>query len=282
MTENKIYQGIVKIGDVEIPCAVKDGVRIISQSTLNAILKRPEGGGSRNLPRVIDLKALEPFINNDLRSRVSNLIQIGRIKGFDALILTDICEVWLRAREAGVLNERHLRTAMMAEILMRGLSNIGIAALIDEATGYQKDRKDDDLQRLLGIYLRDEKLKWAKTFPDSYYKELFRLRNWQYNPINTKRSSLVGKLTNKLVYDKLPEGVLPKLKELNPIDPKTRRRKSKHFQYLSQEIGQPDLRDHLLQLIAIMRSSPNWGSFLRSFARAFPEGEQQEFDYEIK
>jgi hypothetical protein len=195
---NKIYQGKVKIGDIEIPCAVKSGVRIISQKTLNSVLKRPEGGGSRNLPRVVDLKALEPFISNDLRSRVSNLIQFGKVKGLDALILPDICEVWLKAREAGVLNQKHLETALMAEVLMRGLSNVGIVALIDEATGYQKERDDDSLQKLLAVYLSEEKLKWAKTFPDSYYKELFRLRGWPYDPINTKRSALVGRLTNTL------------------------------------------------------------------------------------
>jgi len=54
-------------------------MRIVSQSTLNKIFKRPEGGGSRNLPRIIDLKPLAPFIGEGLQVRVSNLIKIGAI-----------------------------------------------------------------------------------------------------------------------------------------------------------------------------------------------------------
>jgi len=39
---------------------------------------------------------------------------------------------------------------------------------------------------------------------------------------------------------------------------------------LSEDIGQPDLRDHLLQVIAIMRGSRTWGEFKSSFELAFP------------
>jgi hypothetical protein len=85
----------------------------------------------------------------------------------------------------------------------------------------------------------------------------------------------------RLVYEKLPTHVLDELRRLNPIkNPKTWRREATHFQHLSADIGQPDLRDHLLQLIAIMRASPNWGTFKRLFALAFPGpgGRQPEID----
>jgi hypothetical protein len=131
------------------------------------------------------------------------------------------------------------------------------------------------------MYLSEEKLAWAKMFPDEYYKHLFRLWGWSYSPMSVKRPKLVGKLTNMLVYEKLPKPVLQKLREMNPVkNPITYRRGTAHFQYLSTELGQPDLRDHILQLIAIMRVSPNKDVFLRNFARAFPspDGEQQKFD----
>ena len=63
---------------------------------------------------------------------------------------------------------------------------------------------------------------------------------------------------------------------MNPKNPKTKRRSAKHFQHLSEDIGQPDLRDHLLQVIALLRAASNWRIFERLFARAFPTKEQLE------
>jgi len=67
------------------------------------------------------------------------------MKCFEAELIPDICEVWLRARDAGVLNGKQKQTAKKAEIIMRSLSKVGIAALIDEATGFQYDRKKGDV-----------------------------------------------------------------------------------------------------------------------------------------
>jgi hypothetical protein len=44
------------------------------------------------------------------------------------------------ARSAGVLQKQQEHIARQAEILVRGFAGIGIIALIDEATGYQRDR----------------------------------------------------------------------------------------------------------------------------------------------
>ena len=192
-----------------------------------------------------------------------------------------LCEVYLSARDANSLTKSQLPLAIVSEMLVRSLSRIGIIALVDEATGYQEERERDAIQKLLAIYLSEERLKWAKMFPDEFYKQLFRLRGWTYRPLSVRRPQIVGKLTNQLVYEKLPPHVLDELKRLNPVkNKKTGRRGAAHFQHLSADIGQQDLRDHLLQLIAIMRISSNWSSFQRNFARAFPppEGEQLSLD----
>jgi len=237
------------------------------------------------LPRYLRGKNIVSLIDPKLKEKLEKPIWFrykGIVrKGVAASLLPEICDVWLKGRDAGILVRNQVNVAIMADILMRGLAQIGIIALIDEATGYQKIRDEDALQKFLALYLSEEKLKWAKTFPDEYYKQLFRLRGWDYNPMSVKRPVLVGKLTNSIVYEKLPDGVLEKLRELNPVDPETKKRKSKHFQHLSKDIGQPDLRDHILQLIAIMRISPDWKRFKRNFARAFPApNQQEEFDFD--
>jgi len=38
--------------------------------------------------------------------------------------------------------------ADQCEILVRGFARVGIIALVDEATGYQKDRARDDLAKI--------------------------------------------------------------------------------------------------------------------------------------
>ncbi len=60
-----------------------------------------------------------------------------------------LCKVYLDARENKVLKTQQLPLARASEILLLGLSNIGITALIDEATGYQYEREKNELQKIL-------------------------------------------------------------------------------------------------------------------------------------
>jgi hypothetical protein len=228
------------------------------------------------LPLHMAFKNLIPFIDSDLSNVLSKPLiylpeKASRVAhGIPADTIPKICEVWLQARDAGVLGATQVRIAATADSLIRALAQVGIVALIDEATGFQSERNRDELQKLLSVYLADEKLKWAKMFPDEFYKQLFRLRGWNYIPNNTARPGYVGKLTDMLVYEKLPPGVLEKLREKNPVEPGMKRRRHRHFQFLSSDIGQPDLRDHLLQLIAIMRVSQDWEMFKTLFDKGFP------------
>jgi len=289
------HQGKIKIGDKEIPCAVlENGMRVLSETGITNAILGGRSGASRALakelktsgaplPLFLASNNLKPFIHADLLNGPLSPIQYknnGRIvSGYSAEVLPVACNIWLEAREAGALQTSQLDKAQTAEIMMRSLAQIGIIALIDEATGYQSERDQDELQKLLSIYLSEEKLKWAKMFPDEFYRHLFRLRGWQYDPLSSKKSQFIGKLTNQLVYEKLPPGVLDELRRLNPVvDNTTGRRGAKHHQYLSEDIGQKDLHDHLMQLIAVMRLSSTWDEFMRNFNKAFPgKFTQEEF-----
>jgi len=234
------------------------------------VLERPEGGGSRNLPRIIDIKALEPYISDELLGQVTSLIEAPGIKGFDAKVLPGVCEVWLKARDAGVLTERQLNTAKQAEILMRGLANIGITALIDEATGYQEIRDKQALQKILDKYLTDEWAKWTKRFPDEFYKELFRLRNLNYPTPLGRKPQYIGKIINDIVYSRLAPGVLEELKSKNPSNDKGIR-KRKHHQYLTKDFGHPKLKEYLSQIIFLMKTCSTYREFHNRLARAVPQ-----------
>ena len=108
--------------------------------------------------------------------------------------------------------------------------------------------------------MSSEFLPWTKRLPDQFYQELFRLRGWTYDPLSVKRPLLVGYLTENIVYKRLPEGVLAELKRLNPKDESGRRRK-KHHQFLTDDIGNPHLEKHVASTIALMKISGSYKKF---------------------
>lgn len=286
------HEGNLLIGDRSLDCAVLEtGKRVMSQNEVfeafgrrsrGKMLSRSDGA---DLPGFLDAKNLRPFITQDVENGIKQIEYISksgkRRLGYDATIIPLVCDVYLDARKADVLTQNQQPIAEISEMIVRSLSKVGIVALVDEATGYQQERDRNELHQLLEKYLSEEKLAWAKRFPDEFFRQLYRLKDWNY-PNGHKRTPLVGKLINRLVYEKLPPGVLENLRERNPTDPSTKRRKWKHHQFLSEDLGQPDLRDHLLQVIVLMRGSPNWTSFEKSFNLAFPNpnGFQRELDFD--
>jgi len=292
------HPGDLKIGDIVIPCAVlDDGRRVISEHGITTALGSRSGASKRlkkstcedgaPLPIFWAPSQLKPFITNEiLDGPIKQIIyKNGRrtVVGYNAAILPVICDVWLRAREAGALQKQQLARAQNAEILLRGLAHVGIVALIDEATGYQYDRDRDELHQLLAVYLTEERLAWAKRFPDEFYRQIYRLKNWSWPPNSAQRTPYIGKITNQIVYKRLPDGVLNELQKRNPTTPDTKRRKWKHHQFLSGDIGQPDLHAHLLQLIAIMRISSGWDELEKNLVKAFPKrGDQLFMEYQIE
>lgn len=280
------HQGKLTIGDKQLNCAVlDDNTRIISRNAIFRAFGRTKRGRSKeekrepNMPSFIDAKNLKPFIDDDLRGELKLIPYIsltGRmVSGYKAEVLPMLCNVYLKA--VPKLNKQQLPLVEASRILINSFSKLGIVALIDEATGFQYDRDKDDLQKILSLYVAEELLPWAKTFPDEFYKQLFRLRGWSYNPLDVKRPRLVGKITNKIIYDKLPDGVLEKLKTHTPKS-KAGNYTKRFFQHLTPDIGNPHLEKQLVAVITLMKISPNWRVFEGHFARAF--GGQMLLDFQ--
>lgn len=284
---NATHEGTLKITeDLIIPCAVlKDGTRVLISKGFMTALGRPWKGSykSTELPNFISAKNLTPFITTELMSVLTPIkyksLKGAIINGFKADLLPLVCDVYLRARdeEKKVLTESQEKIAKRCEILMRSFARVAIIALIDEATGFQDERNQEELQRILALYISEEFLPWTKRFPNIFYEELFRLKNLPFNPFSVKKPSFIGHLTNALVYRKLPEGVLDELKKRTPRSRAGNYTKRFH-QSLSDNIGNPHLEKHLTSVITLMKISPNWRTFLRHFQRAF--GQQGLFEVE--
>jgi len=272
----------LKLGKFEIPCYVLENEkRVLVRDRMMKSLGMMGGGGkagSHRLVQFVAAKSINPFVTKELTDSINNPIKFvpptgGIAYGYEATILADICNAVLEARKAGALQLQQRHIADQCEELMRGFAMVGIIALVDEATGYQEVRSRNALHKLLEAYISDKLLGWAKTFPDEFYKEIFRLRGWDYYQTR-KKPMLVGKLTNTIVYEKLSKDVLKELRKKNPKNAKGRR-PAKLFQWLTLDIGNPHLKAHLQQVIVLMRISPNWDIFLRHLNRAFPEGQQE-------
>ncbi len=282
------FPGLLKLGEMAIPCAVlSDGRRVLTESGIaNAILggrsgasiraKRAAQGSGAPLPVFIAPERLKPFINKELEGEPFAPIQFKdgrRVSiGYDPRVLRAVCEVWLRARAAGALLKSQIDKAQKAELLMRSLADVGIVALVDEATGYQQFRARDELQKILAAYIAPDLLPWSQRFPQNFYAELHRVRGWPYKEGSNKRNHYIGKLTNELIYKQLPQGVLDELKRKNPTIPMIKRRKHLHYRFLTEEVGDPHLQKQIISVTTLLSVADDWDEFTRLFCKKFPPG----------
>ena len=279
------HSGTLVIGNLEINCAVTtDGTRLINQETFLRALgrdPRPKAGtGSRSgaLPAVISAQNLQPFVSPQLRQMAEPITYRpptgGRVQGFKAEMLPEVCDVYLDARAAGALHHLQEPVAEAAEVLMRGLARVGITALIDEATGYQETRARRELQKILEAYIVAELQPWTKMFPDQFFEQIYRLQGWEYKPGTAKRTPYVGKLINHYIYEQLPPGILDELRDKNPKR-ESGHRAHKHHQFLTAQTGSPHLDRQIATVTTLMRISSDKQEFEELFERAFPPAQSR-------
>ena len=278
------------IGEIEIPCYVlEDETRVLSQRGLQSSIGLGTGGGTRRdgAPRMIaflESTAEKGIDIKDLTVRLKSAIEFQPPTGgrtaiaYPAVLLTDICRVVLAARRAGVLTPRQSQIADRCELIMDGLAEVGIIALVDEATGYQQIREQRALATILEKFIAKELHPWTRTFPLEFYTEICRLKNWpSINAI--RRPSVIGKYTNDIVYERIAPGVLEELKRLNPSMPGGGR-KWRHHQWFTPDPGYIKLNEHLVSVVTLMKISDTWAQFIRHLKRRFPKlRDQLEIDF---
>ena len=281
------HEGELEIAGLNLPVAVtSDGTRLMISKAFMTALGRPwKGSYARTeLPNFIAAKNLLPFISPELRGVLDPIDFVNkhgqRASGYRAELLQMVCDVYLDARNAGVLTESQERVAAQAEILVRVFARVGILALVDEATGYQRDRASDALARILEKFIATELQPWVKTFPDEFYEQLFRLRGLDFPNDTVKRPQYFGHLTNDIVYRRLAPGVLSELKSSAPKG-QSGKRKGTLQQRLTPDLGHPKLREHLASVCTIMDFSEDYEDFMSKLDKRHPRyGETIEFDFD--
>jgi hypothetical protein len=289
LVEKTDHIGEFEIANQKIPCAVlPDGTRLISERALVKSFggkrggshwkrKKADGEGA-NLPVILSANNLRPFIDDDLLQALNERrLYAGKgmrtpAHGLRAELYPRICEVYLKARDAGSLQHKQRPFAVAADILIRGLANTGIVALVDEATGYQYVRDQKALQEILNAYIGKELARWAKRFPDEFYQQIFRLRGWTFDPNSSRRPMYMAQITIDLVYDRIGPGPTKELRERRQEIFEATGKKGKLQQLLTSDVGHPALQSHLSGLIFLGKAfkEGDWNGFYGAVETAAP------------
>ena len=290
-----IATGYMTIGDVKVACAVlADETRLISDRGVSAAIGTKRGGshwkrareakaGALIFPPYISADNLKPFISEELVYILTHPIRYRPTKsgaighGLLATAFPKVLNVWGKAYEAGVLKHQQLHIGEQAAALLEGLDEVAIIALIDEATGYQEIGRKVELQKILSAYVLPEHRPYITSVPREFFKELFRVYGWTWSPDN-RGPRYAGKLLRMLIYEPLPEPVLPELDAINPSKGPHYQRSRKHFQSLTPDVGLQHFKGQLAGVMALLRASPsaNPRAFESLFKRAY--GDQYELD----
>ncbi|AIC93067.1 P63C domain-containing protein [Shouchella lehensis] len=265
--------------DIKVECYVlENGERVFSLRGTARTLGL-KGGGALALPRMLGANYIQEYLSEDLKSWLIETDQ-GRVQriqppeggnsfhAFKATLLVDLADAFYRAKNDGIFDKNSMShqkdLAQRLYNITLAFSKVGINALIDEITGYQEVREKNELQKLLDLYVEGLFQPWEKRFPEDSYREIFRLKDWEYTG-SSKRPQTVGKITNKFIYDFLPDEVMKDVRE-------KKTGKEKLHQWLTSDVGVGHLEKQITSTTALMRASDNWNEFEKLFNRSFNRG----------
>jgi hypothetical protein len=218
-----IAEGVLQIGDIRLTCAVLDdanNTRVLTQEGfLQAIgragkAKGGEGASVDGYPAFMRAKNLEPFISKDLLASTTPIEFIplkgpgyqGRAFGYAAKLLPGVCWVYQDALVANALlkSQRHIGVA--CRDFLKSLTNYAIEDLIDQATGFDDMRKREAINRIIERWVRKDALPWVRMFDLDFYRQIYRLNGWVFDPEKTARPGVIGHWTND-IYDRMAPGI---------------------------------------------------------------------------
>ena len=265
----------------EVECAVvkkkenSDILRLITKTGLFKAFGRPSHGRQSvpGMPKVIGSKKLAELIPEEeiqLLMPITYKIDGKNKVGYNADALVTIIRAYMKAEKLGVLRSQQLTALEQAKSMLLDLAGQKIKDLIDKATGFYIDEEINALESMITkMYLNDEALtNMARRFPKEYYDEIARMYGWKVNSKNKSyRPIYVAKFTAMYVYGLLPDIVMKKIREKNPLEDNNRR-KNKYYHYLTIDTGVEELDRIIEKIIAVMKLS-NKNTFKENYKKVF-------------
>ena len=282
-----IAEGTLIIGDLELPCAVlddPDNTRILTQNSfLRAIGRHPfaSGGAGSAIDETapfLRAKNLKPFISRELTRSTTPIVYLPRNPtsgaggigyGFRAQLLPDVCWVYQDALVAQKLLPSQIHIGDACRAFLKAITNHAIEDLVDQATGFDDLKKRQAIDKIIERYVEKERQPWIKMFDLDFYRHIYRLNGWPFDPENTARPGVIGHWTND-IYDRLEPGVRHALHQKVK---RNRRGKptEKLTQYLTKEEGKLRLKELLGGVKILMAQSSEWEAFKERLDRFYPK-----------
>lgn len=271
--------GFLMIGAVKVDCYVlHDGRRLVSKRAMaRALGLRSEGGNA--LMKTLTGKTIGSAIPDFLWEKIENPILFSPLAGdpahgYEATVLIDVCDALIEAKAGLVRSQQFL--ARQAETIIRASAKVGITALIDEATGFIEDKRKEEYRELWADFIREECRKWeAAEFPEDIFDIMYKLYGLKrFLPDTTKHPRFFAKFLRKYIWYPLANSsgaILEELEAKNPVVYANGGRRYKLFQFLTDEIGLPELRKHIWKTVGIGLSVQTKEQFDKAFYAAFPK-----------
>lgn len=267
----------LKLGELEIPCYIlndKDKTRVLTGRGIAKIFNLSDSG--KEFTRFINLKVIKSKISPTLFEELSNPISFklsgGSIaNGYKAELLIDLCKV---VKDAFLphLNENnvYLQRYIIADTIINASAKTGIIALIDETLGYkEKDDAKESLSRFFNSFLLKEAAKWVKTFPDSFFFNIYKMRGWTW-ALTNKHPAIVGQWINDLVYKRLAPGLVDEFSKIN-LKNMNGNRSTKNHQFIKNEY-KTMLNDLFAKIDAIAKlANYDWNTFIDMLDKVAPK-----------
>lgn len=281
------HQGKMPVGGLELDCYVlEDGRRVFHKRGMARALGMKSEGGNVFM-KAMQRKGLGSELGEELVRKIANPINFKPLildlaHGYEAEVLVDICKAVIRADEARKLTKLQQGLVRQAKILLQAWAKVGVTALIDEATGFQRVRDPSALRILIQQYIEEEKREWDKQFPDDYYDELNRiygskrLTTRNTGTVMQNRPQHFAVFTRSYVYHPLENGAV--LEELDRINPKINSkgtRRARFHQHLTQGYGIEKLKRQVQEVMTLMKVSDTVVQFKKLFSRRFPRSGEQ-------
>ena len=274
-----VSQGVLPIGDTNVDVYVlKDRRRLVSKRAMARALGLKSDGGNA-FTKTLSGKIIGSRIPPELRQKIENPLLFRPMSGdpahgYEAVVLIELCDFLMQIRDDLLDTQKFL--ARQAEAIIRSAAKLGIIALIDAVTGFIDDKRREEYRELWQQFVRDEAAKWEKAeFPDDFFNVIYKLYGLKrLNPNSTKHPKFFAKILRKYVYQPLANSkgaILQELDAKNPVVYANGGRRYKMFQFLSEEVGIPELRKHIWKTVGIGLSVGTKEQFDRSFYNAFPE-----------
>lgn len=284
-----VAEGTLALGDTTLQCAVLDDARnsrVLTQegflTTIGRAAKAPGGQGAAVDGGAAFLRAanLKLFISDELLASITPIEFVplrspgyhGRAFGYRADILPAVCWVYHDAKVAKKLlsSQRHIGDA--CSTLLKALTNHAIEDLVDKATGFEDMKKMAAIYKMLDACVSKDKLSYVKLFDIDFYRQIYRLNGWKFDPENNARPGVVGKWTND-IYDRIAPGfgdaVRSRVKRNEAGKPT-----EKMTQYMTPADGKRRLREMIEAVKALMRVNKQWSDFSGMLDIAYPHFDQ--------